>query len=229
MNRVDVVTGVAHPQAIPLACIEMKGRLSHHLNEGIGDAVDRPTVEPVDRGIIFGKGYVDHFVGSLRARFCVAEASIIPMKWVGSYPLWLPRMSAVFHHDSHSVAAVIVTHIAHYPYARMIHLDHGRNPFCGANPQTGHANWLGQRVSIHGYHQEGVARQRQAADLARTSIQDVKKNTLALFYPDRIAMAEHTSIDGERVIPDLISLGHALGKRRFHGTLACIFQILHRC
>src|ERR1700722_10424529 len=106
MNRVDVVTGVAHPQAIPLACIEMKGWRSHHLIEGIGDTVDRPTVEPVDRGIIFGKGHVNHLVGRLRARFCVTEAGIIPMKWVGSYPLWLPRMSAVFHHDSQTVVAV---------------------------------------------------------------------------------------------------------------------------
>ena len=76
---------------------------------------------------------------------------------MGSYPLWFPGVSAVFDHDSHPVAAVIFAHIAHHPNTRMIHFDDDRKPFRGAKPQPGHANRLGERISVRCHHQECVA------------------------------------------------------------------------
>src|ERR1700722_18128381 len=202
----------------------MKGRLSHHLVQRVGDTVDRPAIEPLERGIVFGKSHINYLVGRLRMTICPTEAAVIPGKGMGSYPLWFPGTSAVFDHDSHPVAAVIITRIAHHPNTGMVHFDDDRKTFRGAKPQPGHANRLGERISVRCNHQECVAGQRQAADLARAAIQDVKKYSLAFFYTHWLAMAEHSSIDGEGVVADLVPLRHPFGPRRFHGTLAGIFQ-----
>src|SRR5580704_13429786 len=45
MDGMDVIAGIAHPQAIPLSLDQMKSRRSHHLIQRIRRAVDCPAIE----------------------------------------------------------------------------------------------------------------------------------------------------------------------------------------
>ena len=67
-------------------------------------------------------------------------------------------------------------------------------------------------------------RQRQAADLARAAIQDVKKYSLAFFYTHWLAVAEHSSIDGEGVVTTLYPFGIPLASDAFMALSPASFR-----
>ncbi len=48
-----------------------------------------------------------------------------------------------------------------------------------------------------------MSRQREAADFSGARIQDVKQHALTLFDPHRLAVPQHTAIDGEELIANL--------------------------
>ena len=109
----------------------------------------------------------------------------------------------------------------------MIHLHNGGDAFRRSQPEPWDRHWLGNRISIQGNDCEGVSGQRQAADFGRASIQDMEQHALASLYADRLAMAQHASVDGEGAVPDLEAVGRALRERGLHRALARIFQALY--
>ena len=59
VNRMDVVTGIPHANAVTLAFFQVEGR-GHHLHiAGIRGAVDLPAIEALVRGVRFGEGQVE--------------------------------------------------------------------------------------------------------------------------------------------------------------------------
>src|SRR5215831_1611882 len=72
-----------------------------------------------------------------------------------------------------------------------------------------------------------MSRKSQAANFRRASIQNMKQDALACFYPHRFAMAQHATIDREVAIANLKSMGHALCDRGPHCRLATLFQLPH--
>jgi len=98
----------------------------------------------------------------------------------------------------------------------MSHMYNGRDPLCCAKPQHRNRSWIRNGIAVECDHFEGVTRQRQAANLGSASIQDVKQDTFALPDLDRLAVAEHASVDGERPIAYFVAVRDTFGERRFH-------------
>jgi len=67
-----------------------------------------------------------------------------------------------------------------------------------------------------------VTGKRKTATLSRAAIQNVKQDPLARFHAHRLTVAEHSSIDGEGIVADLVPVRYALGQRCFHPALAGI-------
>src|ERR1039458_8944402 len=90
MNRVDVITRIAHANAVALALVQMEGRRRHHLLPGIRHAVDGPLIESVERGVLLFEDHVQHLVrlGGRDAR--IAKVGVIPLKDFGGSHCGLP-------------------------------------------------------------------------------------------------------------------------------------------
>ncbi len=133
-------------------------------------------------------------------------------------------MAGVFDDDAHAVMAVVVGEVAHDPDAGVVHLDDGGDAFGGAEPEDGDGGGSGDGVAVEGDDFEGVAEEREAADLGGAGVDDVEEDTLAGFDADGLAVAEHLAVDGEGGVADLVAVGHSAGERGFHGGLACVFD-----
>ncbi len=51
--------------------------------------------------------------------------------------------------------------------------------------------------------------QRQAANFRGAAVQHVKQHALALFNPHRLAVPQHTAIDGEIAVAHFVAVRHA--------------------
>ncbi len=122
------------------------------------------------------------------------------------------------------MTAVVVSEVAHDPDAGVVHLDDGGDALCRAQPQAGHTHGCGKWIAVQGDDGEGVAGQREAANLARASVEHVEEHALSLFYADRLAMAEHPAVDGEGVVADFVTVLVAFGERGAHRALTLIFE-----
>ncbi len=89
---------------------------------------------------------------------------------------------------------------------------------------TGHVAGFGTGLPSSATTLKRVARQSEAANFGGAAVQNMKKNSFAVLYPNRFAVAEHASIDGERAVADFISVRHAFGERRFHRGFAASFE-----
>jgi len=58
VDRVDVVAGIAHPYAVPLTLMQVKGGCRHHLILGIRHPIDGPLIESIQRGVLLFKEHV---------------------------------------------------------------------------------------------------------------------------------------------------------------------------
>src|SRR5579872_1101363 len=72
-----------------------------------------------------------------------------------------------------------------------------------------------------------MSRQSKAANLCGAPVQDVKQHALALLHTHRFTMTQHAAIDGEVTIANLVTVGHTLCERGFHGRLASRFEFFH--
>src|SRR6516225_8874226 len=106
----------------------------------------------------------------------------------------------------------------------MIHFNDGGNTLCAAEPQNGDVGRIGDRVSIKRDDLEGMARQGQAANFGRAAIQNVKEDTLALLNSNRLAVAEHATINCEELVANFVAVRHAFGEGRFHCRFACLLE-----
>jgi hypothetical protein len=87
----------------------------------------------VEGRVAFGERQFDGFVGSgWRRRVRRGEAAIVPLERRRLDPLRLAAVAGVLDHDAHAARAVVIGEVAEYPYARMRHLDDGRNALGGA-------------------------------------------------------------------------------------------------
>jgi len=106
---------------------------------------------------------------------------------------------------------IVVGEIAHDPHAGMIHFYDGGDALSGAEPEAGHADWLGERIAVHGDDREDVAGQRETADLSGAAVEDVEQRTLARFHADGFAVTEHAAVDGKGVVAHLVAVRIAFG------------------
>src|ERR1019366_5385554 len=88
----------------------------------------------------------------------------------------------------------------------MVHLDDGGNAFRGAEPQYRHRDRRRYRVAVERHNLERMAWQSQTANLRSAAIEDMEQHALAVLNPDRLAMAQHATVDGEQAVADLVTL-----------------------
>ena len=72
---------------------------------------------------------------------------------------------------------------------------------------------------------KGVSGQREAANLCRAAIQDVKQHPLAPLHAHRFAVSEHSSVDREGTVANLEAVRHALRQRGLHRRFPLLFQL----
>src|SRR5258708_32705554 len=106
----------------------------------------------------------------------------------------------------------------------MIHFHDGRDALGCTDPQHRNLYWIRHRVAIERYNLKRVTwqgcefpwrcRSRHGTGLAR------------LFDANRLAVAEHPSVDGEEPIAYFVSMWHAFSERGLHGRLSYIFELL---
>src|SRR5271165_911324 len=123
--RVDVVAGIAHSNAVALALMKMKRRRRHHLVHRVGNAVDGPLIEAVERGVLLFEEHVEYFV---RCRGCgggIAEVRVVPLERLRWNPLWLALIAGVLNHDAHTMVTVVISQVSHDPDSGMIHFYNG--------------------------------------------------------------------------------------------------------
>src|ERR1700761_4601740 len=106
----------------------------------------------------------------------------------------------------------------------MVHLHYRGDPFGCADPEDRDLDGVRNRVAVHGDHTEAMAGHCEAADFTSAPVQDVKQDTLPFPDADRLAMPEHTSIDREELIADLVTLRHAAFEGRVHDGFALLLE-----
>ncbi len=121
-----------------------------------------------------------------------AEAGVAPTEGRRLEPEGFGGMAGVFDDDAHAVMAVVVGEVAHDPDAGVLHVDDGGDAFGGAEPEDGDGGGSGHRVSVERDDFEGVAGEREAADLGGAGVDDVEEDALAGFDADGLAVAEHS-------------------------------------
>src|SRR5271169_1959328 len=176
-----------------------RGRRSSagHGTHGEGCAIDRPEVEAVFGCVAFFEGHVDRLVWRSRGRASVAESCIVPLERWRSDPLRWACSARVFHDDAHAVAPVVMIEVTKHPDAPVIHLYDCRNSLSRPEPKHGHFHWIWNRIAIERDHLEGMARQSEAANFRGTAIQNMKKDAFSRFHEDRVALPQHSPVDGE--------------------------------
>src|ERR1019366_10566031 len=91
MYRMNVVTGIAHAQAVAPSLPQTEGWC--HVIAGKHLVVDRPCVESVVGCVPLGKGHVNYFVGLWSNCFSLREARVVPMKRLRRRPCRLSFLS----------------------------------------------------------------------------------------------------------------------------------------
>jgi hypothetical protein len=66
---------------------------------------------------------------------------------------------------------------------------------------------------------------REASDLRGASVQHMKEHALAPLDSHRLTMAQHASVDGEKLVAHLIAMRHSLGQRGFHPAFTTILEL----
>src|SRR5258708_1175153 len=168
MDRMNVVAGIVHPQAVTLALLEMVSGC--HRIARKHRVINSPQVESVVGRVPLCKGHVNHFVWLCGSSVSLGEASIIPMERLGRCPARLSFVPRVLNDNAHAVTAVIVRKITHNPYTWMMHLDDGRNAFRRSKPEHRHFHGSGYRIAVQRDDFEGMPRQCEAANLGRTAV-----------------------------------------------------------
>src|SRR2546430_2699605 len=107
VDGMDVITGIAHSNAVTLALLQMKRGGDHFVGHGEGDFIDGPAVEAFFSGVVFGEGHVKGHIGGSGggARFC--ETRIVPFEGRWRDPLGLAGAAVILYDNCHSVGAVM--------------------------------------------------------------------------------------------------------------------------
>src|SRR5712664_2313015 len=143
----NIVTGVAHPQAMALAFLQVKCGWDDLACHGVGHPVDGPSVETLFGSVIFGEGHIERLIRCSGGVTSFRKARIVPFERPGGKPLRFAGLARVFDDNAHPVPAIIVVEVAHNPNARMIHFHDGGNALGCADPQHRNPRWI--RRSYH--------------------------------------------------------------------------------
>src|SRR6266436_4735018 len=106
----------------------------------------------------------------------------------------------------------------------MIHFHDGGDPFRSSYPQHRNFRRRWDCISVQRHDLERVPGQRKAPNLRRASIENVKQDTLASLHAHRFAMSQHSAVDREIAVADLVAVPQAFRKRCFHGSFARRFE-----
>src|SRR5713226_10418141 len=90
MDRMNVVAGIVHPQAVPLALPEMVSGIA-----GKHRVINSPQVESVVGSVPLSKGHVNHFVWLCGRSASLGEALVGPMEGLRRCPDRLSFLSRV--------------------------------------------------------------------------------------------------------------------------------------
>src|SRR5258708_14712702 len=67
MDRMNIVAGIAHPQSIPLALLQVKCGWRWLAGHGIRHAIDRPAVEAFLRSVVFRECHLEQMAEMARS------------------------------------------------------------------------------------------------------------------------------------------------------------------
>src|SRR4051812_2285257 len=125
MNRMNIITRVAHTQPISLTLLQMKHGGSRFACHWIRHAVNRPPIEAFFCSIVFGECHLESLIGLRSGRSRFRKARIVPLEGRRSKPLRFSSAARVLHYDPHAVAAIIVCEVTENPDTRMRHVYGG--------------------------------------------------------------------------------------------------------
>jgi len=134
VDGMDVITGIAHSNAVTLALLQMKRGGDHFVGHGESDSIDSPAVEAFFGGVVFGEGHLKGHIGGSGGGAGFCETRIVPFEGRWRDPLGFAGAAGVLDDNAHAVAAIIVVEIAQDPDAGMIHFHDGRNAFGSTEP-----------------------------------------------------------------------------------------------
>src|SRR5438128_12332748 len=106
VGRMNVVAGIVHPQAVPLALPEMES--GRHRVARKHRVINRPQVDSVVGSVPLGKGHVNHFVWLCGSSASLGEALVGPMEGLRRCPDRLCLVSRVLDDDAHAVTTIII-------------------------------------------------------------------------------------------------------------------------
>src|ERR1700693_2685993 len=100
MDRMNVVAGIVHPQAVTLALPEME--IGFHRVARKHRVINCPEVESVVGCVPLGEGHVNHVVWFCSSSVPLREARIVPMERLRRCPRRLCLVSRVLHDNAHT-------------------------------------------------------------------------------------------------------------------------------
>src|SRR5713101_1978551 len=112
MDRMNIVTGVAHAQPVSLPLLQMKCGWRWFASHGIRHTIDRPPVEAFFCSVVFCECHLKSLISWRSRRVESCKACIAPFECRRSCPLRLSGATRVLHDDSHTVSAITVVEIA---------------------------------------------------------------------------------------------------------------------
>ena len=62
VNGMNVITRIAHPQAVALSLLDVKGGSDLRHRVRVGDSIDFPSIESLLRRVDFGKRHVERVI-----------------------------------------------------------------------------------------------------------------------------------------------------------------------
>src|SRR5215467_678212 len=148
VDWVNVIAGIAHPQPIPPALLQVKYGWRYVARHWVRDAIDCPAVEAFLSGVFFRKCHFEGLVWVRSALTQFREACVVPLESRRRTPLCFARSPSVLHHDSHAMPAITVVEITQNPDAWTVHANYRGDAFRRADPKNRHGCWIRNRISI---------------------------------------------------------------------------------
>ena len=107
VNRMNVVAGIAHPQPVSLALLQMERSWRHASAHRIRDTIDRPAVEAVHGSVLFGEQHVEGLVRPGAHRTPRAQKRVVPLNGRGATHSGLPFWPAYSTTIAHAMMTVV--------------------------------------------------------------------------------------------------------------------------
>src|SRR5215468_3258484 len=144
----DIIAGVAHPNAVALPLPKVEGRWSALAGHRVGGTIDGPAVESLFSSIVLGKGHFEGLIRSPGAGTAFGKTPVIPLHFRRCDPRRLSLPTGIFDDYAHAALPIFILQVAEHPNSGMVHVHNGRNTLRRAEPQNRDCRWIRHWVAV---------------------------------------------------------------------------------